>query len=530
MLERLPLVKKSKPINKIHHKLFELLKYPPLVFGLVLNFNIQFTHAEDVIKSTYYVERKSFGTSLETEPPKYVKQLNKTWLKDYKEFKDVSWLDIGLDYRLRYEFRNNDFRRSNDVIDEPILLRTRGFVAIKDILDPLRFTLEVEDSRRNHSQFSRDFDTRDVNYAEPIQAYAELYFKQSPLGQDDLGNERSISIKAGRLAFEKVDKRLLARNNYRNTTNNFQGVRATFGQQKNDWQIDTFAFNPVQRFTHQLDQRNDSQKFYGVLADWRKWSQVVTFQPYYYLLEQDGDKVEFDLNGREETNNSRKIDRNIHTAGLRAYGVLSQTGWDYDANYVEQWGHQASSITDNSRVKHDAYGYNAEIGYTFDSKWKPRLSAFYGLATGDKRANDNKNQRFERLFGFARPWSNTDTFEMSNIRTPKIRVEFEPKVSFINNLKIDAGYSWYSLDSDTDAWGPAALRDRTGRSGDKVGEEVDITARFPINQFIYTSISYTHFWAGDFTKRASKIATNADDPTRRADSDYLYIEVSVSAF
>ena len=114
----------------------------------------------------------------------------------------------------------------------------------------------------------------------------------------------------------------MARNNYRNTTNNFQGVRATLGQHNNDWEIDVFAFNPVQRLTTEFDQRNDSQKFYGLLADWRKWSEVVTFQPYYYLLEQDADKVKLDLNGRVETNNNRKIDRKIHTAGLRVYGVL----------------------------------------------------------------------------------------------------------------------------------------------------------------------------------------------------------------
>ena len=305
-----------------------------VITTLFFSTGFQMAYADDAVKTSYYIERKSYGTSTETEPPKYVKQLNKTWLNQYHSLKNISWLDIGLDYRVRYENRDNDFRRANDVVDEPVLLRMRGFLAIKDILDPLRFTLEVEDSRRNHSQFSRDFDTRDVNYAEPIQAYAELFFKETFLGKDDLGNNRPISIKAGRHAFEQVDKRLLARNNYRNTTNTFQGVRATIGQKSNDIQIEAFAFNPIQRFTDQLDQRNDSQKFYGLLGDWRGWSEVVTLQPYYYLLEQDGDKVKFDLNGRDETNNSRKIDRTIHTAGMRAYGVLGKTGWDYDANYV----------------------------------------------------------------------------------------------------------------------------------------------------------------------------------------------------
>lgn len=236
----------------------------------------------------YYVERRSYGTQRESDPPKYVKQLNKTWLKDYDALTDVDWLDIGLDYRARYEHRDNDFRRAQEAIDDPILLRTRAYVAVKNILDPLRFTVEIEDARRNHSQYSRSFDTRDINLAEPIQAYAELYFKETPFGKDDLGNHRPVSIRLGRQAFEYTDRRLIARNEWRNTTNNFQGLRAIIGQQKNDFQIDFLALKPVQRLNNTLDELVHAQDFYGVIGDWRKWSQYVTLQPYYFLLKQDG--------------------------------------------------------------------------------------------------------------------------------------------------------------------------------------------------------------------------------------------------
>lgn len=486
----------------------------------------------------YYVERKSYGTGRETEPPRYVKQLNKTWLKDYDTFADVDWLDIGLDYRVRYEYRDNDFRRGRDTIDEPILLRTRGFVAIKNILDPLRFTLEVEDARRNHSQFTREFDTRDVNYAEPIQAYAELYFKDTPLGKDDLGNERPISVRAGRHAFEYTDRRLLARNEWRNTTNNFQGVRTIIGQQKNDWQLDLLALKPVQRFTNQLDEVDHAQDFYGVIGDWRRWSEVVTLQPYYYLLKQDGNKVEYDANGRAAAANT-KIDREIHTAGIRAYGVVGKTGWDYDVSYAKQWGNQdrlSNAGAFIAELDHDAYAYNAEIGYSFNHPWKPRLSAFYGVASGDKYPTDGKNNRFERLFGFARPWSNNDYFQMENLVAPKVRVEFDPKVSWLEGLKVDAGYSWYRLDQERDRWNGAGLRDNTGRSGKDVGEEVDIRVRFPINKYIAANLGYAHFWAGDFTKETTARAgaptggTNQADPGRRDNSNFFYTEISVSAF
>lgn len=486
----------------------------------------------------YYVERKSYGTGRETEPPRYVKQLNKTWLKDIDGLENVDWLDIGLDYRFRYETRDNDFRRKSDTIDEPILLRTRGYVAIKDILDPLRFTLEVEDARRNHSQFTREFDTRDVNYAEPIQAYLELFFKETPLGKDDLGNNRPISIKAGRQAFEYTDRRLLARNEWRNTTNNFQGVRATIGQKKNDWQLDLLALKPVQRFTNQLDEVDHAQDFFGVIGDWRRWSEYVTLQPYYYLLKQEGSEVKYDANGKDAAANT-KIDREIHTAGLRAYSVIGNSGWDYDVSYVKQWGNQdrlSNSGAFIADLDHDAYAYNAELGYSFNHAWKPRLSAFYGFASGDKNPTDGKNHRFERLFGFARPWSNDDYFQMENISAPKVRAEFEPQLSWLPGLKVDAGYSWYRLDSDRDRWNGAGLRDNTGQSGKDVGEEFDVRLRFPINKQISANIGYAHFWAGDFTKEtvAKKGSltggTNDADPNRRDNSDFFYVEISASAF
>ena len=476
----------------------------------------------------YYVERKSYGTGRETEPPRYVKQLNKTWLGEYDTFADIDWLDVGLEHRFRYESRDNDFRRARDSIDEPFLHRTRAYVAVKNILDPLRFTLEVSDARRNHSQFTREDDTRDINYAEPLQAYLELYFKQTPLGKDDLGNDRPISVKAGRMAFEQLDRRLIARNEWRNSTNTFQGVRANIGQQKNDWSLELLALKPVQRFTTELDEVDHSQDFYGVIGDWRRWSEYLTISPYYLALKQDGGKVKFDANGKAALANT-KIDREIHTAGVRAYGVVGKSGWDYDVNYAKQWGEQERRANNGNFIAdldHDAYAYNLEAGYTFNHAWKPRLSASYGFASGDKNQTDTGNERFERLFGFARPWSNNDYFQMENISAPKVRAEFEPQLSWLPGLKVDTGYSWYRLDSDRDRWNSANLRDATGRSGKDVGEEVDVRARFPVNKYVSANIGYAHFWAGDFTKTTSQLI----DAERREDSDFLYVELTVGAF
>lgn len=491
-------------------------------------------------KYGHYVERRSYGTAKETDPPRYVKQANKTWLKDYEAFETIDWLDLGLEHRSRYEYRDNDFRRSDENLDQPLLLRTRAFVGLKNILDPFRFTIELQDSRRNNGDYTRSFDTRDINYLHILQGYVELNYDKSFFGKDDYGNEHPIWIRYGRHAWEAIDRRLIARNEWRNTTNNFQGLRASIGEKKNDWQVELFAVQPIQRFTRANDEVDKAQHFYGVIGDYRSWSKYVTLEPYYLLLKQDGDEVKFNTNGLRLSGNQLRqaqIDREIHTAGLRAYAIIPNTKLDYDVSYIKQWGNQ-DRFLNNARgyinVDHDAYAYNAEVGYTLKHPWKPRFSLFYGVASGDDttpRAQDDRtsNERFDRLFGFARPWSNDDYIQMENIRTPKVRVEFEPKVPFLDRVQVDTGFSWYRLDSATDRWNAGAnLQDRTGRAGKDLGKEYDLRVRFALNQYAALNLGYAHFWAGDFVQTTSRRV--AGESSRSDRSNFFYTELTLLGF
>jgi len=462
-------------------------------------------------KPTYYVSVRSYGLLSDTEPPSYVKQLNKTWLNDKESLKGVDWVDLGLEYRLRYEVRDNDYRRNKQTYDEPILQRTKFYAAVKSKFDPFRATVELQDSRRFNSQFLPD--NRDINYFDMIQGYGELYLNDA-LGTDDLGNVRSLSVKAGRMAFDLSDRRLIARNEWRNTTNSFQGVRATLGQQKSDWQAELFALQPVIRIIDSGDKADQAQWLYAAVGDWRKWSKIVSLQPYYYFLQQNGSKVEYGSDGKLAAASAKK-DREIHTLGLRGFGVVGSTGLDYDLNYAKQWGRDGA-------LDHDAYAYNLEAGYTAELPWKPRLSWSFGFASGDKNPTDRSSQRFERLFGFARPWSNNDYFQMENIVTNKLRAEFSP----LERLKVDLGVSSYNLASATDRWNNAGLRDTSGKSGDDVGSEFDIRFRYPVNKYLALNIGYAYFKAGDFTIKTSRKL----DPGRKDNSNFLYVETSVFAF
>ena len=544
-----------------------------IVAGLILNFGNSYVHAEDLPvnketeviseekkikarlaeiaaearvaereKNGYYVERKSYGTGKETDPPRYVKQANKTWLKDFDSFLDTNWLDLGLEQRFRYEYRDNDFRRrdqtedkrGSQTLDEPILLRTRAYIGIKNILDPFRFALEIQDSRQNRGGYIHEAETRDTNDLHILQAYLELNFKETFLGKDPLGNDRPIWIRAGRHAWEAGDRRLIARNEWRNTTNNFYGFRANIGDKKNDWQLELHAVNPVQRVADGNDQTDRSQDFYGAILNYRGWSDVVTFEPSYFLLKQDGNKVTLNATTGLPQSTANRVDREIHTGVLRAYGVIPATPFDFDGSYNKQWGRvqRELSTSNYTRVDHDAHAYNFEIGYNIKHPWKPRVSTFYGMATGDRAQESNDTtpmERFERLFGFARPWSNDDYIQMENIRTNKVRLEFDPKISFLDNVKVDTGFSWYRLDSATDQWNAGGrLEDRTGGSGRDLGKEYDLRVRFPFNQYASLNLGYAYFWGGDFVTSTSRQITGASN--RSSESEFFYAELTLLGF
>ncbi|MBC6962751.1 MAG: alginate export family protein, partial [Nitrosomonas sp.] len=116
--------------------------------------------------SSFYQRARSYSTHPESDPPRYVRTLSKTGID---AFKNLYWLDVGLDYRVRYEHRHNDIRRSRITTDDPVLLRTRAYLGIKEILDPLRFVVEFEDARRYNGKFPKD--NRDWNEFELIQTY-----------------------------------------------------------------------------------------------------------------------------------------------------------------------------------------------------------------------------------------------------------------------------------------------------------------------------------------------------------------------
>lgn len=471
--------------------------------------------------TSYHRRSNSYATNPDSDPPRYVRRLSDIGVE---AFKDINWLELGFESRMRYEHRHNDIRRIEGGNDDPIFLRNRAWIGIKDILDPFRFAVEFQDSRIVNNRFVSTDQER--NEYDLLNAYGELYFKKA-LGADDRGNDRPIRFRVGRMAYEATDRRFIARNEWRNTTNTFEGFRLNLGREANDWEVDLFGMQPVRRLQTKFDEANDHLWFFGAIGTWRRWSDIVTIQPYYMGQKQTADPTGFTATNR--------LDREIHMPGFRAYGNVGNW-FDFDVSYNRQFGYTGPNSI-------EAQGYTIELGKTFNHAWKPRIGLFYGYASGDKNPNDNVDNRFDRFFGFARPWSADHYVIYENLKAPKIRFEFSPT----QKLGFELGYGGYWLASGTDRMfdildgnisntvkDPGFNRDRTGKSGDFGGHAFEGRIRYQATSRISTILGYTHFTAGEFVKNRIA-ATSCDNlhkhpctDQRSGNTDFLYFEVLIS--
>ena len=344
-----------------------------------------------------------------------------------------------------------------------------------------------------------------------MKGYAELYFK------DLLGHNRPLSIRAGRQHLELLDRRLIANNEFRNTTNNFEGFRVRFGKKQNDWDLDTFAFQPIDRLKYEFDRPDEHTWIYGGIFSWRRWSDIITIQPYFIGRKTNGDPF-------NKVNSTPVVDQDIYAPGVRVYGFIPDTGFDFDADVNKQFG-RIGTVKDGKQVmqQHDTLAYALELGYTLDHEWKPRFSVFYGYGTGDKNSKDDINNRFDAFYGFNQPWSRNDYFSWDNIHAPKARVEFTP----YQDVRIDAGYNAFWLQSETDGFRRANLRDKDGKSGSFIGHEFDIRLRHHLNPYVDWSLSYARFEPGGFTRSFNNVN---DGPFTDRASNFFYFEVALNAF
>lgn len=400
----------------------------------------------------------------ERPPVGYAQSLRESG-RDWKiEILDpLDWLDVGLEVRTRYETRDRDYRDPALPSDDALLTRALAFIQVREQFDPFRFAVEIEDSRRFGGSGAER--TTEVNHVEPLQFYSELWFT------DAIGSE-PLSVRMGRMTIDFVDRRLVARNRHRNTINAYDGARLLIGDDASPWQVDAFLVYPVTRSLEGVDSSTDETTLLGLSSYWRRWAPGLVLEPYWLGLDRARD-------GKQ-----------IQTIGVHASGNWPGEHWDYDIDLASQYG-------ESDGRDHSAWAAHVEAGHTWDHPWKPRLAAWLNYASGDRDPTDGKNDRFDPLYGASFSfYGYTGYFNWANLINPAVRFRLCPN----DRVKCEAIYRGMWLASDHDSWARANRVDPTGKSGNFVGQELDLRIAYKLTHYLEVEWVQGLFLPGSFVE------------------------------
>ncbi len=430
-----------------------------------------------------------------------------------KQLNLPDWLTLKIDHRTRYEGYDNAFKKDQSGGDQIMAFRTNVFLGIH--YDNFEIGTEFIDSRIALEGGNTPMNTALINQTDLLQAY--LAWQSTDL----LGSGLNFKIKAGRQTMDVGSRRLIARNRFRNTINNFTGFDTQISQ--GDWQWRNFVVLPVSRLPNDqvslqagravFDQEDFERIFVGTFFSMKNLAFNSRAELYgYYLSEED--------TGQTATKN-----RKLFTPGFRWVKSAKPNQFDFEVETVLQTGisHATNKASDQQRLNHFAYLMHLGIGYSFDVPWQPQLMLQYDYASGDKDPTDNSNNRFETLYGGRRfdfgPTSIWGPFARSNINSPGIRLKFKPHERVTGFIAHRA----YWLAESKDSWtGGSKIRDITGNSGSYIGQQMEVRIGWQaIPNRLNFETGWAHLFKGDFAKNAPGA------PTNKNDADYFYFQTSI---
>src|SRR3546814_6249632 len=120
--------------------------------------------------------------------------------------------------RLRYEVIDGQARAGFNRSDDLVNLRTNILAEYRR--DSVRVGVELFDSRVWGDNPGTPVTTNEVNVLEPVQAYAAADF------DGVLGKGTRLTLTAGRMTLHLGPRRVVAADDYGNTTNGYTGLRA----------------------------------------------------------------------------------------------------------------------------------------------------------------------------------------------------------------------------------------------------------------------------------------------------------------
>lgn len=401
--------------------------------------------------------------------------------------------------RVRYETLGGQPRAGFRSEEEMLSLRSTLFAEY----DPgvMRIGAELYDSRSWLSEAGTVLSTTDVNTLELVQAYVGADF-DAPFGQGS-----KLGVQLGRMTLNLGSRRLVAADDYRNTTNGYTGLRADL---KTTGGITATAIYmlPQVRLPDNLPSLLDNDAHWDRESfDLQLWGGLVA-QPntlfgataeigYFGLFERD--RPDAATRNRELDNFSARLIRDPKAGRF-----------DFELEGIYQTGTVRASTAPNAPVLDvRAWFVHADAGYTFPGKAKLRLSLEYDRASGD--GPGRKYGRFDTLFGMRRaelaPAGLYNAVGRANISTPGIRAEIAPSPRW----DAFAVYRVMWLAEPTDSFSTTGVRDVNGTSGTFAGHQLEARVRYwLVPSFLRAEVNALWLGKGRFLKTAPNAPVTGD--------------------
>ena len=295
-----------------------------------------------------------------------------------------------------------------------------------------------------------------------------------------LGEELPLTLRFGRQELLYGKERLVSPLGWANVRRRFDAVKLF--AHGDTWDVDLWYAKPVVVQRKQRDRYNEDVDFYGAYATYKGFDRHGL--DLYFLA--------LDDNGNAMNPNGRAGDREIYTLGSRFWGYTN--AWDYETEIMGQWGHWAGDTVQAWNVS--LYG-----GYTFgEFDCKPRIGAGFDWATGDDSPRDGSVGTFNQLFPLGHGHLGyLDLIGRQNVTSANFNLS---AWAVPEKVKTQLTYHTFWLSEEKDALynagGGASRRDPGGNSGKEIGQELDLTVKWKLDDHSDLLFGYSHMWHADF--------------------------------
>lgn len=375
-------------------------------------------------------------------------------------------LKLSGSVRLRYEMISGQARTGLDIDDTLANVRTQ-LLAEYDA-HPFTIATEIFDSRAYGADPGTPLSTNEVNALELVQVYVGVD------AGDTLGADTKLSLTAGRMTLNLGSRRLVAADDYRNTTNGYTGLRADFASDSGLRATVIYTLPQVRLPDGDSDLRQNAVKLDRESFDLVLWGGLASKT---HIFESAMAEISFFHLSEHDTPSRPTRDRSLNSVGARFLVEPKDGKIDYEVEAIWQSGQTSSSMAaDAVTLPVSASFIHADVGYSWNGPWRPHVSVEFDRASGD--GGGRHYGRFDTLFGMRRaelaPAGLYNAIGRTNILTPGVRLEVSPGTQLDSFIVYRA--MW--LASRSDSFSTTGVRDAAGRSGSFAGHQIEGRIRY----------------------------------------------------